>query len=67
VARGDVPSLIDPPPGCPFAARCPKVMDVCRQVMPGVEWLAPQHWVRCHLYGPGAAEPTAAAGGKAIG
>ena len=56
-ARGEVPSLIDPPPGCPFAPRCPKVMDVCRQVMPGVEQVAPQHWVRCHLYGPGADVP----------
>jgi len=55
--RGEVPSLIDPPPGCPFAARCPKVMDVCRQVMPGVEWVAPEHWVRCHLYGPGTDQP----------
>lgn len=52
-ARGEVPSLIDPPPGCPFAARCPKVMDVCRQVMPGVEQIGSDHWVRCHLYGPG--------------
>jgi len=33
-ARGEIPSLIDPPPGCPFAPRCPQVMDVCRQVMP---------------------------------
>ena len=54
-ARGEVPSLIDPPPGCPFAARCPHVMDVCRQVMPGVEHLNSKHWVRCHLYGPGEA------------
>jgi peptide/nickel transport system ATP-binding protein len=57
VARGEVPSLIDPPPGCPFAARCPKVMDVCRKVMPGVEWVDKQHWVRCHLYGPGTEGP----------
>lgn len=56
-ARGEVPSLIDPPPGCPFAARCPSAMDVCRQVMPGVERIAPNHWVRCHLYGSGAAVP----------
>jgi peptide/nickel transport system ATP-binding protein len=55
--RGEVPSLIDLPSGCPFAARCPHVMDVCRQVMPGVEWVAPEHWVRCHLYGPGQAQP----------
>ena len=56
-ARGEIPSLIDPPPGCPFAGRCPHVMDVCRKVMPGREYLAEDHWVRCHLYGPG--EPAA--------
>ncbi|MGZ6316069.1 MAG: ABC transporter ATP-binding protein [Anaerolineales bacterium] len=52
-ARGEAPSLIDPPPGCPFAPRCPKVMDVCRQVMPGPTSIQPGHWVRCHLFGPG--------------
>jgi peptide/nickel transport system ATP-binding protein len=56
-ARGEVPSLIDPPPGCPFAARCPHVMNVCRQVMPGPESVGPAHWVRCHLYGPGENSP----------
>jgi peptide/nickel transport system ATP-binding protein len=60
-ARGEVPSLVDPPPGCPFAARCPSVMEVCRQVMPGAEPVAPDHWVRCHLYGPGADPAPAAA------
>ena len=52
-ARGEIPSLIDPPPGCPFAARCPKVMDVCRETMPGTEWVDEGHWVRCHVYGSG--------------
>jgi peptide/nickel transport system ATP-binding protein len=51
--RGEIPSLVEPPPGCPFAPRCPHVMDVCRQLMPGKEWPASNHWVRCHLYGPG--------------
>ncbi len=51
--RGEVPSLIDLPPGCPFAALCPRVMEVCRQVMPGISQLGPTHWTRCHLYGPG--------------
>lgn len=51
--RGEIPSLIDPPPGCPFAARCPHVMPVCREVMPGPLTIAPDHWVRCHLYGSG--------------
>jgi peptide/nickel transport system ATP-binding protein len=52
-ARGEVPSLIDPPPGCPFAARCARVMDICRQVMPGPTTMGAQHWVRCHLFGAG--------------
>jgi peptide/nickel transport system ATP-binding protein len=52
-ARTEPPRLIDPPPGCPFAPRCPKVMGVCREVMPGVVHLASNHWVRCHLYGSG--------------
>ena len=60
-ARGEVPSLVDPPPGCPFAARCPRVMDVCRQVMPGATTVAPGHWTKCHLYGSSA--PATAAGG----
>jgi peptide/nickel transport system ATP-binding protein len=62
VVRGDVPSLIDPPPGCPFAARCPNVMDACRQVMPGVEQVGPGHWVKCHLYGPGETQAAASRG-----
>ena len=49
-ARGDVPSLIDPPPGCPFAARCAQALEVCRQVMPAQTSLDPDHWVLCHLY-----------------
>jgi peptide/nickel transport system ATP-binding protein len=52
-ARGEVPSLIDPPPGCLFAARYPFAMEVCRQVMPGPVQVQPNHWVRCHLYGAG--------------
>ena len=51
VARGEVPSLINPPPGCPFAARCPQVMKVCRQEMPEAVNLDEHHWVRCYLVG----------------
>jgi peptide/nickel transport system ATP-binding protein len=49
-ARGEVPSLVDPLPGCPFAARCPQVMDVCRQTMPARTTITDGHWVACHLY-----------------
>lgn len=64
--RGEVPSLIDPPPGCPFAPRCPHVMRICKEAMPGVEWVGPEHWVRCHLYGPGQQASVASAGRLSI-
>ncbi len=51
--RGEIPSLIDPPPGCPFEPRCPYAMSVCKQTMPGISWLSERHWVRCHLYPEG--------------
>ena len=59
-ARGEVPSLIDPAAGCPFAARCPRVMSVCRETMPGLTRMGGEHWVRCHLFGAG--EPAAPSG-----
>ncbi len=34
VLEGDPPTPIDPPPGCPFAPRCPEVQEVCRQDKP---------------------------------
>jgi oligopeptide/dipeptide ABC transporter ATP-binding protein len=47
---GDLPSPLDPPPGCTFHTRCPRVMDICRRVAPGETSLGPDHVVRCHLY-----------------
>jgi peptide/nickel transport system ATP-binding protein len=49
-ARGEVPSLINPPSGCPFAPRCTQVKEICRKVMPGLTTLDQSHWVRCHLF-----------------
>lgn len=37
VLEGDVPSPVNPPAGCPFAGRCPEVMDRCRVEMPPLE------------------------------
>jgi len=51
-ARGEIPSLIDPPPGCPFAPRCPRVMDECRRTMPAPTTVEQDHWLRCHLFVP---------------
>jgi peptide/nickel transport system ATP-binding protein len=49
-ARGEIPSLIDPPPGCPFEPRCAQAMAVCRESMPEERDLSANHWVRCHLF-----------------
>ncbi len=48
--RGDVPSPIDPPPGCRFHPRCPEVMPVCREQAPLTRVAESNHLVRCHLH-----------------
>jgi peptide/nickel transport system ATP-binding protein len=45
-------SKVAPLEGCPFAYRCPQVMDACRTVLPPLAPIAPGHDVRCHLYPP---------------
>jgi oligopeptide/dipeptide ABC transporter ATP-binding protein len=47
--QGDVPSPINPPPGCTFHTRCPYVQDRCRQEVPVLKEIAPGHGVSCHL------------------
>lgn len=49
VLSGDVPSPINPKPGCPFANRCPKVQDICRQESPQLKEVRPHHFVSCHF------------------
>lgn len=49
VLKGDVPSPANPPKGCNFCTRCPKVMDICRTVKPDIVEVAPGHSVACHL------------------
>jgi peptide/nickel transport system ATP-binding protein len=48
--KSGAPRLIDPPPGCAFADRCPEVHDRCRRESPGMHLIAPGRLVRCHLY-----------------
>jgi oligopeptide/dipeptide ABC transporter ATP-binding protein len=44
---GDVPNLIEPPPGCRFAPRCSFATDKCRQSRPEMEQIGPGHLVAC--------------------
>ena len=49
ILPGDVPSPINPPPGCPFHTRCPYVEPRCRVEVPQLREVRPGHWVSCHL------------------
>lgn len=44
---GEVPSPINPPSGCVFHTRCPYVIPACKQSIPPLEALNPQHQVAC--------------------
>ncbi|MGI5950130.1 ABC transporter ATP-binding protein [Peptoniphilus sp.] len=48
--EGDVPSPINPKPGCRFAGRCSKCMEICKEEMPELRKIKPGHFVACHLY-----------------
>lgn len=50
ILKGDVPSPIDPPPGCHFHPRCPRRFAVCDQEVPENREVETGHWVACHLY-----------------
>ena len=47
--RGEVPSLMNRPRGCDFAARCPFAMDECRQVKPSQMTRADGRTLVCHF------------------
>jgi oligopeptide/dipeptide ABC transporter ATP-binding protein len=50
LTEGITHDLRNPPPGCIFQGRCPKVMDICRQVKPPLAERRFDHQVACHLY-----------------
>jgi oligopeptide/dipeptide ABC transporter ATP-binding protein len=47
---GDVPSPINPPPGCAFHTRCPHAMERCRIETPALVEVARRHLAACHLH-----------------
>ncbi len=44
---GEVPSPINPPPGCVFHPRCPLTVAACKEARPELRELRPGHWVAC--------------------
>jgi len=61
ILKGDVPSPINPPPGCHFHARCPYAMPRCRTDVPALREVTPGHLVSCHLHDGGLKFPLGAA------
>ena len=59
ILKGDVPSPINPPPGCHFHARCPYAMTRCRREVPALREVKPGHWASCHLHDAGVRFPLA--------
>ena len=48
--RGEIPSPINPPPGCRFHPRCPYVFDRCRTEEPELLQVGPAQIAACHLF-----------------
>jgi peptide/nickel transport system ATP-binding protein len=47
--KGEIPSPLDPPPGCHFHPRCPFAFERCRVERPTLRKIAPGRYAACHL------------------
>lgn len=54
ILKGNVPSPVNPPPGCYFHTRCPAAKDICLEKYPDFKnysFNGPEHMVACHMAG----------------
>jgi len=49
ILYGDVPSPANPPKGCKFHTRCPQVMNICKELVPQMKEVEPEHFACCHI------------------
>ncbi|MBW2066183.1 MAG: peptide ABC transporter substrate-binding protein, partial [Deltaproteobacteria bacterium] len=47
IIKGEVPSPLNPPPGCNFHPRCPDAVEECRKVVPSLKDVGSGHEVAC--------------------
>jgi len=47
IIKGEIPSPINPPPGCVFHPRCGIAVDECKRLVPEFREVRPGHWVAC--------------------
>ena len=52
VLQGDVPSPINPPAGCRFHTRCPYAIQECKEVVPPLAEIKPNHFAACIRISP---------------
>jgi oligopeptide transport system ATP-binding protein len=67
VLEGDVPSPINPPQGCRFHTRCPYVIQACKEIVPPLVEISPNHFAACIRISPEQPDIEKVAPGQAPG
>ncbi len=67
VLEGDVPSPINPPQGCRFHTRCPYMIQACKEVVPPLVEIRPNHFAACIRISPEQPDIEQVASGQAPG